>query len=831
MPDKELNLKSKISQKCFHCGMECNGKIESNDKYFCCNGCKNAYETLENKNLCNYYKLEQHPGNIPKQYNFNKFRFLENKEIASKLCSYEDENTATLTLYIPSIHCTSCIWLLENLQKINPGVLLSRLNFNEKKLFVKINKHFISTKQLFELLYSLGYEPVIEKSEENKTSSETKKLYYKIGIAGFCFGNIMLLSFPEYLSSSGLENIYKEFFGYLNILFAIPLLYCASGYFISSYKGLKNKNINIDVPIALGISIVFLRSLYEILSGTGAGYYDSFSGLILFLLVGKLLQTKTYDSLNFERNYKSYFPLAVTLIEGGREKIIPLEKLKKGDRITVKNNEIIPADSILFKGNANIDYSFVTGESIPAEKVLGEIIYAGGKQLGSSIELEVIRDVSQSYLTQLWNNEAFNKTEKSKLSNFADFIGKNFTIGVFAIVFLTALYWFPINFDRGLSAIIAVLIVACPCAFAISIPFAFGNSMKIFGRNKFYIKNINVIERLADIDKIVFDKTGTITCSNESEVKFIGRELSLEEKYLVNSLSKNSTHPYSRIISNSLPCSLSSKEEYNSDQYKEYTGKGIAGIINCKLIKLGSEEFVYNSLVRSDLPDFVSSLELEISDLIDETEGYEHLQKHKNSNVFLSINTEILGYFEIKNKYKNHLPEVIDELKTNYSLAVLSGDNNAEKQNLKTLFGHEPDILFNQSAQNKLNYIKEMQSKDIKCLMIGDGLNDAGALKQSNVGISVVDNINSFSPSCDGILESEKLQKLPAILSFAKKNLTILKMAFTFSLLYNAAGMYFAISGQLSPLVAAILMPVSSISVVLFATLSTNFFAKKYKLI
>lgn len=828
----QTKSKQEKAQECYHCGNDCaNDNININGKIFCCNGCKSTYEILKNKNLCDYYRLKKQPGIKSDTSSFNKFRFLENKDIASKLYEFEDDYIATLSLHIPSIHCTSCIWLLENLNTLNPGIIVSRVNFPEKRIFLKINKNIITVKQLFELLYSIGYEPLAEKPQEDKSKPLRKKLYYKIGIAGFCFGNIMLLSFPEYLSSFSLDSEYRIFFGFLNIFFAVPLLYCASDYFISAYKGLKNKFINIDVPIALGLLIVFSRSLYEIISGTGAGYFDSLSGLVFFLLIGKLLQIKTYDTLNFERNYKSYLPIAVSLVADERINLVSLEQIKKGNRILVRNNEIVPADCILFKGNGNIDYSFVTGESLPVEKVLGEIIYAGGKQIGSSIELEVIRDVSQSYLTQLWNDEAFKKEEKNKFASFSDFIGKNFTIGVFVIVLFTAIYWLPVNIDRGLDAIIAVLIVACPCAFALSIPFAFGNSMKILGRNKFYIKNINVIERLARINRIIFDKTGTITYSNKSDISFVGRELTQDEKDIVKSLVKNSTHPYSRVINEH----LYSTKSCNSEHYKEYLGKGIAGIVNEKLIKIGSMEFVYNSLSSTENSSLVYFPELDL--LRFKENGSVTLNKDSKkinkslSKVYLSINTEIVGHFEIKNKYKTGLRKIISELKEKFKLSVLSGDTSVEKDNLEKIFGHDTEMLFNRNAQEKLDYIKNLQEENYKCLMIGDGLNDAGALKQSNVGISVVDNINSFSPACDGILESNILNLLPSILDFAKANLTVLKLSFSFSLCYNLIGMYFAISGQLSPLVAAVLMPISSISVVLLAVFLTNYFAKKYKLL
>ena len=386
-------------------------------------------------------------------------------------------------------------------------------------------------RKIAELLDSLGYEPMInlDATERKTKAKHLKSLYYKVGIAGFCFGNIMLLSFPEYL---GLEKFtdpeFHKFFGYLNLFLSLPVFfYSSSEYYISAYKGIRNKIINIDFPLFLGIFVVFVRSVFEILMQSGAGYMDSMSGLVFFLLIGKIFQSKTYEAMSFDRTYKSYFPLSVTIIKSGIHTTVPLSKLKISDRIYVRNGEIIPADSILFRGDGNIDYSFVTGESVPVQKVLGEIIYAGGRQIGSAIELEVLKEVSQSYLTQLWNSDTFTKDKDSKLVGFSNTISKYFTVGVLALAFASAAYWMPISFNTAVNVFTAILIVACPCALALAIPFTYGNVMRIFGRNKFYIKNTNVIEKLSKITSVVFDKTGTITQSTKSDIIFNGNPFRL----------------------------------------------------------------------------------------------------------------------------------------------------------------------------------------------------------------------------------------------------------------------------------------------------------------
>lgn len=798
--DEKIQIADKLI--CYHCGEECSdSNIAIGEKLFCCNGCKTVYELLDANDLCTYYNLDESPGLTKKNDLKKNFDFLDDPELIEKLIDFTDGKTTSVTFSLPQVHCSSCIWILENLYKMDEGIIHSEANFLKKIVSIKFSEQKTNLKKIVTLLTSIGYEPDLNLADKEFEQSAiiNKKLWYKIGVAGFAAGNIMLFSFPEYLGLNEFGNDQiKPVFNYLNILFSLPVfVYSASDYFISAFKGLKKKIVNVDVPISIGIFVLFARSLYEILTQTGAGYLDSMTALVFFLIVGKMFQSKTYAALNFERNYKSYFPIYVTIIKNKLETTKPVEKLYVGDRIVIKNGEIIPADSILINGIAFIDYSFVTGESEPIEKVNGDLIYAGGRQVGSAIEVETVKEVSQSYLTQLWNNKVFHKEDESKIDAFVNVVSKYFTFIIISIAGLAALYWLPVSSDLAFNALTAVLIIACPCALALSTPFTLGNSMRIFGRNKFYLKSTHIIEKLSSITSIVFDKTGTITETKNANVKFIGNELTENEIKLIKSLVRNSSHPLSKSIFNL----FNSNDLFDIIDYREIPGQGISAKINNQFIQIGSQTYVTESGNSDDI--------------------------NLSTKVYLSINNSLKGFFAIGNNYRPELSSVISLLQNDYKLSLLSGDNDSEKDILKNYFKSDTEMLFKQTPYDKLTYIETLQNNGEKVLMIGDGLNDAGALKRSNVGISIAEDINNFSPACDGILDAQSFKKLNTFIKFSKTSKNIIIFSFIISFIYNIVGISFAVQGTLSPVISAILMPLSSISVVIFATLATNILAKK----
>lgn len=791
--------------KCYHCGESCvDNTLHYDNKNFCCEGCKLVYDLLKENNLCTYYNLNGTPGISPEKNIYaQKFDYLNYQQVEAKLVRFSDGNEKHITFFVPSIHCSSCIWLLENMHRLNKAISNSAVNFLRKEVSIIYDSQQIKLSEIAALLAHIGYEPLIniDNTEQPIKKATHKSRIVKIGIAGFCFGNIMMLSFPEYFSLGGfhVQTPLQSLFGYVNLLLSLPVFfYCASEFFVSAYKSIRYRYLNIDTPIALAIAVTFGRSVYEILTTSGAGYMDSMSGIVFFMLIGRYFQNKTYDTLSFERDYKSYFPLGVTIKNAnGEEKNIPVSELKKGNTIIIRNNELLPADAILLSTDTLVDYSFITGESAPVKKVAGELIYAGAKQLTGAVELNVVNTTSQSYLTQLWNKDD-TKQQQIQSKSYIDTINTYFTAIVLSIAFLSAAYWLFNDVSKALNAFTAVLIVACPCGLLLTATFANGNITRIFGRNKLYIKNAAVIEKLTKATTIVFDKTGTIT--HGSTTTFIPiTNLDEYTVQLVASLASQSSHPLSKAISALYP----GAKKLPVTNFEEFTGLGTKAIIDGKNVLLGSKFFV---------------------------SGNNSLEEQKTTNVFLMIDSHILGYYSFTNNYRKGINELMQQLSKHYNLKLLSGDNTSEKEKLQTIFGTKTELHFNQTPSQKRDFIRKLQQQNHKVIMVGDGLNDAGALKQSDIGIAITDDTNNFSPACDAILDGSQLNKLNTFITSAKAGKKVIIATFVVSLVYNIIGLTFAVQSLLSPVIAAILMPASSISIVLLTTLLTTLIAKTKRL-
>lgn len=779
---------------CFHCGLQCSSheRIEQDDHRFCCVGCRTVYSLLRGGPLDGYYSESISPTDRirPEFGDPEKFAFLDNPEIADRLRQFSDGNISRLTLSLPQIHCASCIWLLERAPELSDGIQRAEVNFPAKELMVILDESKLTLRGLVELLSSLGYEPTLrldsggEQSISRSIETGRRSLHLKIGVAGFVFGNTMLLSFPEYLTgSTNVEPEIARLIGVVSIVLSLPvLLYAGNGYFRSAWIGLRNRSLNIDVPIVIGALALFFQSVYEILSVTGTGYLDSLSGLIFFLLLGRLFQEKTYSALSFERDYRSFFPLSAQRIAAGKTESVALDSLSVGDRLMIRHGELVPADAALISGTGELDYSFVTGESETQHCHPGDKVLAGGRQCGGAIEIELIHNVAQSYLTRLWSSESLKTDQRRPSKTLADHAAQYFTPAVLLIALLAFFYWLSEGIAVAINAATATLIVACPCALALTAPFAHGAGLRLLARAEIFVKNAKALERLSQITDIVFDKTGTLT--NSVAARPAGQQLSEYNQTLARSLARHSSHPASRAVTQACGGSV----VFDIAEFSETPGGGISALVDEREVRLGSRKFVRVSAAAPE------------------------------GDVYLSVDGQVIGVFSLPAELRDGIHTTTEALRRDYSLTLLSGDSDRQKELMQTIFtGREPQV-YSVSPSEKMEFIKGLSESGKVTMMVGDGLNDAGALAAAEIGVALCDQQNGFSPASDLIINDSALTSLPAALRFSKRIRTVILAGFALSLSYNIAGLTFAVAGELTPVVAAILMPLSSITVVAFAT-------------
>ncbi|HQV52011.1 MAG: heavy metal translocating P-type ATPase [Flavobacteriales bacterium] len=789
MKTKEL---TKVT--CYHCGDPCVDEHRVHDgKDFCCNGCMVVYDLLNEAGLCDYYALEEKPG-VKQRSAIDEQRteLFELPEVRERIVEFSEEGITRARFHVPQMHCSSCIWLLENLNRIEPNVLRSRVSFTNKELTITFRETNFPLPKLVALLRRIGYGPQLTASSgTDKQALVPRMLYIRLGVAGFIFGNTMLLSFPEYLGADTEAGL-KSGFQWLIVLFSFPVVFFLStDFFRSAWAGIRTKQVNIDQPIALGIVALWSRSLWEVIASVGPGYFDSLAGLLFFLLIGRWYQAYTYKALRFDRALEDFLPLLVLRKTATGEVAVRVADLIPGDRIMIRDQELVPVDAILCEGTGHIDNSFITGEPQPSRKQFGDTIKAGGRQRGAAIELEVLRTFNDSRLKKLWEEQS-SLQDRPAMPKLIDTVARRFTIGVLLVAVGAGLFWWGKDPAQVWLVVTAVLIVACPCALALSMPFAYGHTIRLMGKRGLFLRDIEVVERMAHADTVVFDKTGTLTAREAHEVVWVNDALvvalvlSDDEKALVKSLARNSTHPLSAVLFKEIK-----GEIVDVIDVEEHVGQGIAGNVNGIPVRIGSAAFCG---------------------------GKELPRGNGDAHVHITLGGVHRGYYVIRKRARSGIVNAVHELRKTMRVALLTGDASVDAE-LTHAFANAT-VVTSCTPVDKGQAIIAEQQNGHRVVMVGDGLNDAGALAQSDVGITVTETTAALTPASDAIMDANALEQLPHFLLMARRARRIVIASLIISLCYNITGVAFAISGQLTPLFAAILMPLSSVTVVAFVSVA-----------
>ena len=806
------------SSACSHCGLPCGeSPLRGSGKQFCCAGCQAVFELLSEGGLDEFYRLGGaqgvRGGGADAQ---DRFAFLDTPEVRSALVDYSDDHRTKVTFRVPAIHCVACVWLLEHVFRLRPGIGASSVDFLRREVSLTFDPSVLRLSEVAALLASLGYEPELRASDLETSTPRpvSRRLWLQLGVAGFAFGNTMLLSLAMYL---GLDSVsgpaFRHLAGWISFILSLPVAtFSAWDYYQAAWTGFLRRVPVIEIPIALGILALLGQSVYEVFSRRGDGYFDSLAGLLFFLLCGKLFQQKTHARLVFDRDFKAFFPLAVTRLGQRGEERVAVAQLAVGDRLVLRHGELVPADSRILVGEARIDYAFVTGESQPETCALGSTVFAGGRQTAGRIEVEILKPVSQGYLTSLWNQEAFRKPRADEaVDRITEAYSRRFSLLLLVIaVGAAAVWWILGDGGRAVRALVSVLIVACPCALALASPFTLGTAQRVLGRLGIYLKNPFVLEVLARVDAVVFDKTGTLTRPGIAAMEWVGAPLRSAEEGAIRALAAHSSHPLSGRVRQFLGRSGSPADEPVVG-FTETPGSGLSGGVAGVRVAMGSLEH----LRRQGVPIAPSSLEA--------------TGDSAASRVHVALDGAYRGVFLVGHPLRPGIDTLLENLRNRTELSLLSGDHTAEVSRFRSWFGPGAELCSHQSPAQKLEFIRQRQEVGRRTvLMVGDGLNDAGALRQADVGAAVVEEAGAFSPASDLIVAAGRVRDLDRILDFARASVRWVHRGFLISGLYNLVGISIAASGRLSPVVCAVLMPLSSFTVVAFSVLGVEWLGRRW---
>ena len=805
---------------CKHCGLEVPmSRLGTEGQEFCCAGCKSVYAILQGLGLGNYYQIKEAtassrgvvptPGAVNYSY-FDDPEFLQEHVVGL-------ENFSQVRLYLSGVHCAACVWVLEKLPQLVDGVVESRISLTDSVLTLRYIETQIKLSELATFIDSLGYQSRPLGSEDYKSGRkrERKMLLLRIAVAAVCAGNVMMIAISLYQGwFTGIESKYSRFFHYWSFVLTLPvILFSATPFYRAALAGLKTRTLHIDLPISIGILGGFILSSCNTLIGSAHVYYDSVCMLVLLLLAGRWLQR---DGLDRAADTST---LLYTLASDSAFKKqadsswleVYAATLSPGDIVRVDSGTRLAADGVVLSERAYLDCSMLTGESREVEALAGQTVYAGTKNCGSVFEMSVTASHHNSRLGRLIHSLEFSQQDKPQIAMLTDKVAKYFVVVVLGLSFVTAVYWYlQAGVGIALERTLALLVVSCPCALGLAAPISFSVALRRAAQFGIYIKTANVLERLCGIEKAFLDKTGTIT-KGESEVVAVAYRQELisenELKSWVRILERNSQHPVGLALnawaseasppSSSLPhfenveifasgVELVSKPNARQDIYR------LGSLRWCEKHLVDEEDFLLGSLAN---PEFATAT---ISVLLRDS--------------------RVLAVFAVGDTLKTEAIEVFRELRKNFrSVAIISGDRREVVEQIAKQVGVPVQLAYSELApEDKVDIVRQAESSG-GCVMIGDGANDAAALQTASVGIALHGGAELSMKVADVYVHANDLGLVVGVKKGADATLRVIRRNLMFSCAYNISGAIAAILGLIGPLGAAILMPISSATVVLSA--------------
>jgi Cu2+-exporting ATPase len=821
--------------RCFHCGLPVDGSqpvvacVAGRERHFCCTGCKSVCEAIYAAGLDGFYRRTPEgevlgpPPEPPKQ-----LALYDLDEVQSAYLDTSGDQRE-VSLHVEGIHCAACVWLIETGLTRMPGVEEARVNLTGRRLRLKWDNSRQRLSSLLGRLSELGYAavPFDPEASEGLLKRGNRRLLYRMAFAGFAAMNLMWVSIALYAGAD--EGEFRGLFHWIGFAIATPtLLYAGWPFYRGAWLGLRQGALTMDLPIAIGATITYLYSLYVTLSGQGHVYWDTVVNFLFVILVGRFLEAMSKrQAVASTQRLLDLQPKVATLLRDGEEVVLPIRAVRAGDLLLVRPGETIPADGLVREGRSEVDEAMLTGESEPVQRGVGDAVAAGTLNGAGVLEVQVtglLRDTALGRIIRLVEDA---QSSKAPIQSLADRIVPWFVALTIGLALLTFMLWLRSDLETALMAATSVLIITCPCAFGLATPMAIAVAAGLGARHGILVKEGGVLETLSEIDHFVFDKTGTLT-EGRPEVLSVqvaaagddgaGRagdgaswqrfpadtELGAayrEQLRLIAALERVSEHPFARALvrlAQRAGIGLGSAQVL---AVRVEPGAGIAGAVDGHQVLVGTADW----LGANGIPVPGASKACAQPETDAAVPG---------TTLHCAIDGVECLRFAAADRLRSDAAEVVARLRAEaIRVTLLTGDREPVARRIAAQLGGI-DLIADVRPEDKDRVIAELQQRGERVAMVGDGINDAPALVRADVGIAVGSGTDVSIASADIVLMSPELMRVRDAAALSRRTLSTIRQNIGLSIAYNLIMVPLAMAALITPLVAAISMPISSLAVI-----------------
>ena len=789
--------------ECAHCGLPVPIAERGSDPAFCCSGCRVAWDVLHDAGLSRYYDLSER-RNLAVEASGRKFEEFDHPAFQQLWVRARKDGLAETELYLEGVHCASCVWLVERTPLAVPGVASAELDLARGLVRLTWDPARASLSSTARFLDTLGYRPHPFRGvrADRMRRAEDRAALVRIGVAGAIAMNVMLAAVAIYSGwgPGGMAPAYMRYFRWVSMIVTIPtMIWPARPFYRGALSSLHARALHMDVPIALALTAAFVHGVVNTLTGTGPIYFDGVATLVFLLLCGRFLQTRAQRAaVDSSELLHALSPAIARVVEDDVVREVPAEALVPGMILDVRDGDTLAGDGVVVEGHSEIDRALLTGESLPQPAGPGDQVFAGTVNRGAALRVRVELAGEATRMGQILHEVEMSASRRAPVVRAADALAGRFVAAVLVLAALTWWRWHFVSTTQAFDNTIALMIATCPCALALATPLAITVAIGRAARRGILVKGGDALEALARPATLVLDKTGTLT---EGRIALAAWEGSDASRRLLLALERHSSHPIAAGFAAAWP----DVDVPVATDVRATTGGGLAGTVEGHAVRVGSPAFVLEG--ARDGRGLVSG------------PGDVTL-----TPVLLAVDGEVVARAGMGDRLRPDAEATLAELRASgWKLRLLSGDAPAVVAAVGARLGFAPgECRGGASPEDKLAEIESL-ARTGRVVMVGDGVNDAAAIARATVGVGVKGGAEACLAAADVFLASPGLEPLAALTRGAARTLRAIRIGIGVSILYNALGVALAFAGVINPLVAAIMMPTSSLTVVLIAWRSRTF--------